>query len=336
MILIVAHHYVVNSGVYEILEQNPFSGLNSVFLLLFGAWGKTGINCFVLITGYFMCKSKITLKKFLKLLFEVELYKIIIYIIFLFTGKHDFSVTGLAKAILPVTSVGTAFTSAYLLFYLFIPFLNILINNMDRKQHLYLILLSVFVYVILGTIPKIDVIMNYVSWFIVLYFISSFLRIYPFKFSDSKLLWGMFLIVSVIVSVISVILCAWLGTKIGLQSPYYLLSDSNKVLAVITAVCAFMFFKNLHFYCKFINVVASACFGVLCIHANSDSMRSWLWGDLLNVVSNYTSPFLILHAIGAVLGVYVICTVIDIIRIYLIEKPLFRFLGKKFKKTFGE
>ncbi len=55
MLLIIAHHYVVNSGLTEILYVNPLSS-KSIFLFLFGAWGKTGINCFVLITGYFMCK----------------------------------------------------------------------------------------------------------------------------------------------------------------------------------------------------------------------------------------------------------------------------------------
>ena len=62
MLLIVAHHYVVNSGLTA-TDGPIFSNLlswKSIFLLLFGAWGKTGINYFVLITGYFMCKSNIT------------------------------------------------------------------------------------------------------------------------------------------------------------------------------------------------------------------------------------------------------------------------------------
>ena len=73
MFFIVAHHYVVNSGLT--LEggpvfSDPFSW-RSIFLVLFGAWGKVGINCFVLITGYFMVNSNITAKKFAKLLGEV-------------------------------------------------------------------------------------------------------------------------------------------------------------------------------------------------------------------------------------------------------------------------
>ena len=54
MLLIVAHHFVVNSGVIDVMYEHPLSS-NSTFLFLFGAWGKTGINCFMLITGYFMC-----------------------------------------------------------------------------------------------------------------------------------------------------------------------------------------------------------------------------------------------------------------------------------------
>ena len=69
MFLIVAHHYVVNSGLLDVMNQNILSS-NTTFFSLFGAWGKTGINCFVLITGYFMCKSQITLRKFIKLILQ--------------------------------------------------------------------------------------------------------------------------------------------------------------------------------------------------------------------------------------------------------------------------
>ena len=61
MLLIVAHHYVVNSGVIEIASEYPTS-LRSLYYYLFGAWGKVGINCFVLITGYFMCEREISFR----------------------------------------------------------------------------------------------------------------------------------------------------------------------------------------------------------------------------------------------------------------------------------
>lgn len=78
MLMIVAHHYVVNSGLLDCIDAQSSLHLKYYFLLLLGWGGKTGINCFVLITGYFMCTSNITKKKFLKLLGEVYFYKVVI------------------------------------------------------------------------------------------------------------------------------------------------------------------------------------------------------------------------------------------------------------------
>ncbi len=61
------------------------------------------------------------------------------------------------------------------------------------------------------------------------------------------------------------------------------------------------------------------------IHANSDVMRKWLWNDVLNNVEMYNSNLLIVHAVGSVLAIYIICTVIDYLRIRMLEKPFFRF-----------
>ena len=65
MLGMIAHHYVVNSGVEALYDLSSFSW-DVWFLQIFGMFGKTGINCFTLLTGYFMVKSNITLKKFLK------------------------------------------------------------------------------------------------------------------------------------------------------------------------------------------------------------------------------------------------------------------------------
>ena len=54
MLCIVAHHYVVNSGLLELIGKTESLTPNSIFLLLFGWGGKTGINCFLMITGWFM------------------------------------------------------------------------------------------------------------------------------------------------------------------------------------------------------------------------------------------------------------------------------------------
>jgi len=190
MLLIVAHHYVVNSGLMPELEKDPLS-VKSIYFYIFGMWGKIGINCFVLITGYFMCKSQITIRKFLKLLLQIEFYNVIIYVIFVLSGYLSVkSFNELLMVFLPVKSIADGFTSCFLVFYLFIPFLNILIRNLMKRQHQLLVLLCLFTYTLMGTFARFHVTMNYVSWFCVLYFIASYIRIYGFfpKISTAK--WG--------------------------------------------------------------------------------------------------------------------------------------------------
>ena len=328
MILIVAHHYVVNSGLLVNIYAEPTSW-RSIFLLLFGAWGKTGINCFVLITGYFMCKSNITLKKFLKLALEYMFYKIVVAIIFWVFGILPFNLTEVGKVLLPIRNVNDGFIGCYLIFFLTIPFLNILVKNATEKQHILLIVLSLLIYIGFETLPAFTINKNYVGWFIVLYFVSSYIRMYSRKIFDKTGLWLLLSIISVVLSAVSVVACAYLTSKGHSINFYRFVTDSNTFLAFTNGLTLFLLFKNIKMKnSKFINIVASTMLGVLCLHANSDAMRNWLWGTVFNNVGAYGYSWMPLHAIGTILIVFVVCVLIDLIRIYLIEKPFFKLWDK--------
>lgn len=328
MLLIIAHHYVVNSGLNDLIYAAPLKP-DSLFLFLFGAWGKTGINCFVMITGYFMCKSHITIKKFIKLVCEVLFYSIVIYIIFLISGYIQFEPKELLKAVIPVYSVEHNFTSCFFLFYLFIPFLNILIGHLNEKQHIRLILLSGFMYVVVGTIPKFRVLMNYVSWFTVLYFISSYIRLYNKPVFNKKGFWCVCTILLFVFSVCSIIVCLYIGERTDKKMAYYFLADSNKILAVLLGISSFMLFKNIKIkQSVLINAVSACTFGVLIIHANSNTMRQWLWKDLLDNTGMYLSGNSVWHALLCVPVIFIVCNIIDQIRLRVIEKPLLRIYDK--------
>lgn len=66
MIAIVAHHYVVNSGIMELYDFSNITG-NMIFLQIFGFAGKAMINGFLVISGYFMVKQNTSLKKIIRL-----------------------------------------------------------------------------------------------------------------------------------------------------------------------------------------------------------------------------------------------------------------------------
>ena len=331
MLLIVAHHYVVNSGLTAakgVVFAHPLSK-RSLFLLFLGAWGKTGINCFVLITGYFMCKSNITAKKFAKLLFEVWFYRLVINSFFWVKGMEAFSWRGLLYTFLVVRNIGDGFTSAYLMFFLFIPFINILIEGLDERKHLVLLGLLGFMYVVLGTFSIFSVTMNYVSWFMVVYLIAAYIRLYPKKVWENRALWGCLTLLFIGMASVSIVQCMKRGIETGTLRPYDYVADSNTFYAVAVAVCSFMFFRTLNLgRNKVINTIAGSTFGVLLIHAHSDTMRKWLWKDVLDNVGHYGSRFMPLHAVGSVVGVFAVCTVIDLVRIRVLEKPFFRLWDK--------
>lgn len=327
MLLIVAHHYVVNSGLFEKIQEIPLAA-SSAMMLLFGAWGKTGINCFVLITGYFMCKSEFTWQKLLRLYLQIALYSVIIYGIFCMSGHESFSAFEMAFVLFPVKSVADDFVSSFMVFFLLIPFLNILLRNIDKSQHLALLILLLTVYTLLPSVG-IRIQFNYMSWFSVIYFMAAYIRFYGGKWKISHKSWGWITILLILVSSICVL--GLFGIyKFGYTShwkPYFLLADSNKILAVAVSVSSFMWFKDLKIrYSRLINLVGATTFGVLLIHANSEAMRQWLWRETVMPETHLNASVLYTlgYAIVSVLVIFVACSGIDWFRGKLIEPRLLK------------
>lgn len=320
MILIVAHHYVVNSGLSKAIFQDNTFTLNNIFLLIFGGWGKYGINCFVLITGYFMCKSTPTIRKFLRLFGEVEFYRIIIYFLFILCGYSTFTVKDFIKTIDPFINItNNDFVSCFLLFYFLIYWINILVRHLTKKGHLLLITLLLFIYTFLPSFCKSRIEFNYTSWFCVIYLIAAYIRIYPNKLFENVRLWRATSMISILISCLSIGFIFYCDTRFGFDfNPYYFVADSNKILAVLTSVSCFIWAINTKVkYNKFINQCASSMFAVLLIHANSDTMRTWLWKDVAKNIEFLNSPWLPLHAITVIFIVFSSCVIIDQMRQYI-------------------
>lgn len=322
MLMIVAHHYVVNSGITSNCAPlyTDLISEKSIFIVLFGAWGKTGINCFLMITGYFMCTSTITLRKFLKLIGQIYFYSTLIFILLFIAGYESLSFKHIVRLVFPLWGFKTNFVSCFIGFWLTIPFLNILVHNMTKRQHELLLILLFGMFTILGSIPSFKIGMEYITWFGIIYLLASYIRLYPRPVFENKGIWKRMTILSIVVAMISIVCIRISSGSIG----HYFVSDSNKIFAVIIALCSFLWFKNMNIgYNKIINAFGAGTLGVLLIHANSDAMRQWLWKDFVDVIGHYkmlTTGELALYSIGVVLALFVICNLIDQLRIATLEK----------------
>ena len=334
MLLIVAHHYVVNSGLT--VEGGPIlsdlTSCKSIFLVLFGAWGKTGINCFLMITGYFMCTSQITLRKFLKLIGQIYLYNILIFGILLIWGYESFTIVRIAKLMLPSWGFEKNFTNCFIGFWLTIPFLNIFVRNMKRRQLEYLLILMFGMFTLLGSVPTFHVGMEYITWFGVIFLLASYIRLYPLPLFEKRGFWGRMALLSFVLANASIFFMHLRFGSKGIGVSYYFVSDCNRIFAVLVALCSFLWFKNLNIgYSKIINTFGAGTFGVLLIHANSDAMRQWLWKDCVDVVGHYqtlTTVELALYSIGVIFTIFIVCNLIDQLRIAILEKGFLHWYDK--------
>lgn len=113
---------------------------------------------------------------------------------------------------------------------------------------------------------------------------------------------------------------------------YMFTGQSNRILAIVTAVCSFAFFVNVNIkQSKLINMVAKSVFGVLLIHANNLTMIDFVWKKLFRsqwAFENLESAFIV-HAFVTVMVIFSVCSVIDMVRIRFLEKPIFEYFDKR-------
>lgn len=78
MIMIIMHHFALH-GCSQLQRGYTF---NTVVIDVFILGGKVGVDLFILISGYFMVDSKITMRKILKFVGQVWFYSISIFSLF--------------------------------------------------------------------------------------------------------------------------------------------------------------------------------------------------------------------------------------------------------------
>ena len=149
------------------------------------------------------------------------------------------------------------FTSCYLLFYLLILYLNILIKQLNQKQYMRLLGIVLLIYTTIPSVSKMSITFNYVSWFCIIYLIGAFIRLYGDQIAFLTRHIGMKCVVSFAVAAASIVVGTFFSNADNIRY-WYFVTDSNKFLALVPAVFAFIWFKNLKIgYSRVINATAA-------------------------------------------------------------------------------
>lgn len=329
MVMIMFHHFAYHGNFEWNYNEITIPHLWYNFILM---GGKVGVNIFVLISGFFLIENTERLfqpKKLLKFWGQVVFYSITTYFLSIVLQINNFDIKQIIKICFPITYPGWWFASTYFMLYLIHPFLNKLLHDLNKNVYQYLILLLVLCWSIILTLTTQLFESNSLLWFITLYVIAGYAKIYGFNERlKSKHYFFLFLIVLVCSYLISVSFLV-LGTKRNELAVHAIdFFGMERFPILLMALFLFMTFAKLKIkYNKWINVIASATFGVYLIH-DSSYIRYYIWWNIFKINQYQESLFLIPYSILVVFIIYVLCTGIEMVRKVLLERPYIIFVNK--------
>ncbi len=311
MVLIITHHYA-NHGGFNF--DTAFTMNKAVYDLLYMG-GKLGVNCFVLISGYFLCTQvKLRVKGIIKYIFQVTFFSAAIYFALCIFGISDFSIKQAFKEVLPLIFGKWWFATAYFVMILVAPFIAKAINLLDRKDHRNLIIITTVLWSVIPTVLNTTMLCNDFVWFIYLFTVAAYIRKYPVKLLQSKLIMAIVFALSMLSIASFAIGCDALSGFIPAlkgKADYFFHMQRLPILAA--SVSLFCLFKNLKpFSSKAINTVAAAMFGVYLLH-DERVFRRFMWDSIFKNSIHQSSSLLILHAILTIAIIFIVCTAISFV-----------------------
>lgn len=324
MLLIVFLHTIIHGGVLE-NEENYGSAMYFYVRFTYGLC-QVCVNIYIMLSGYFMIKSKFRLQKLVALWMETVFYGLGLRVVFMLTGVKSFSIVSLVSCFFPILTGRYWFMTIYVGMYLVSPFLNTLINAMDKKQHG---LLNLCLFGLMSLWPSIHPSiagMNSgggwgLAWFVTLYITAAWFRLYytpdnkPFRWLAA------FVLVPALIAAMQCVLKNWIS--IGVVSSMvddWICYESAPVY--IMTMCLFVGFLNVNIKGKLLSRVicfaAPLTLGVYLIHDNPD-VSPWLWG-VLALPEKMGSALFVLVQLGCVAGIFAVCIAISAARKYTIGR----------------
>lgn len=280
------------------------------------------VNCFILISGYFLVHSKFKLQRILEIWGLAIFYSIGIYWIDSYTGQTTLKLDDQLHIFAPILNNHYWFVVAYIALYTIFPFLNRFIKSLSKKQYSVLLIVLFFVLSLFDTASfaneAIDAAEGHsLIWFMYLYMVGAYIRLHFSRATRRRkyfLVYAIMVIISILVNTVFEKLKAT-DESFALYAKQLL--SFNSAFIFIESVMFFLIFKNIKIKKELINktilLVSPTVFGVYLIHEHI-IMRKYFWTDWFNPYEYIEKPSMLLFAIGAVIAVFLICCTIELIR----------------------
>ena len=325
ILLIISCHF----STHGLFRFDYVFGMDYLYMNLLTMGGDLGVDIFVLISGYFLINDKKENgRRIFDFWIEVFFYSVLIYLLVCIFGFEQFSAKELIKNFLPIAFNRWWFAGTYFVLLVLHPYLNVLLHGIEKKQYERMLVILVLFWSIIPTFLRSDFNGNTLLWFITLYFISAYIRLYP---SEKKPNLKKYLILFVTFTIIPYVIRNL--HNLGLPIPYISVLSGyiytrQSVFTLLRAMCLFLFFvKKEAFFHPLINKVASATFAIYLLH-DSDYIRPILWQTVYNLNPDLHIG-IILYSVICVVCIYLICLTIEMFRQFLFKCTPVRKLNER-------
>lgn len=291
------------------------------------------VNLYVLISGYFLCKSSFKVRKLLSLVLETLFYSIGIFCAYYFARKASFTLNSV-KLFFPVLCSQYWFITVYVGMYILAPALNKLIDALSKRQLQCIIAVTAVIGCIIPTfIWPVSGWMHLgggcsLDWFLCLYFIAAYCRNYVSvdKLKENKAkVWTVAVISWFIPFITTMAMAIVLFHCRGSVKGCHFLWGNSTFLTAGVAIATFVAFLTVEIKsskaCKSINFIAKSALATYLI-TEHPLVAEKLWGGVQEVIDIQTLEF-IWQFLLTVIVLFVVCTLIDLAR-----RVIFYFAGK--------
>lgn len=332
MFMIVLGHVIGHGGV-----QDNVSGSLFVVVEMIKAFLIVHVDSFVLVTGYYQCKSDFKAAKLFSLNNAAWFYRVAIVVLLLAFNVISVGRLEILHNIVPIDLSVYWFIDIYLILYCMSPFLNILINKIDKSTHQKLLIAMLVIFSVLPSLTAQKSFFNSggfsITNFILLYFIGAYFRNYPVNFFEfykiysnkvKRLIFGS-MYVGITVFNLSLFLVGIYISDMGNVASS--VSNTIKVMAfsydnplvIAAAVSYFLWFGCLSINSKIINKISSLTFGIYLIHDNPyvrAHVYQWLGLKLGVPIYSY---MIIPKIFGIAIIIFIVCAAIELIRQFVFK-----------------
>ncbi len=327
MLMIVTLHVLGHGADIWSLESDS---LRNSILWFFETIALCSVNCYALVSGYVGIHSKYKISNLITLWIQVAFYSITFVVISKIVYPDVITKIDIIKAFFPVLSGQYWYFTGYFILFLFIPILNYAVEHIAKiKMGLTLLLMicSVSVFgLMFNTVFGGDIFTlngGYSPWWlIILYLIGAYISKYR-VFAGTKNRWLILLFVcSTALTYLTKALLPVIENQLFGEVKYSgSLFNYTSITVLISAISLLLLFAKLKtnkLFCNMIAFLVPMSFGVYLIHENPFIRRCFISGRFVFLL-DLDIPVMILVLIGCVIGVYILCSAIDLIRYWIFK-----------------